>query len=561
MKILQKLIIGVVIAVLVVIIALYFGLQTRWGAGQIASWVSDKSGWHITFDRMRHHWSAPSRVVLENVRVGQANHPDTLVAQQVDFDLSTRQLTDPLHVDTLVLSQGALNLSPQASAIGIRADTLQLRDMALNSPGSAWELSAQKVNGGLRPWQPVSGNVLGTQAQFQLSAGSLTINGLPATNVLIDGGLNKDEVTLTNIGGDIARGTLTADARRQPDGHWQVNNLRMNNTRYQTDKPLLDFLAPLATLPAITFHRVDMTDAQLQGPDWALSGLNLSLNNLTLANGGWSSKDGGLSMNANEAIYGQIQLLDPIINASLNPQGMAIKQFTTRWQKGMVRASGHWWRNGQKLALDELVSAGLEYTLPEDWKAIWQSPLPAWLQEITVAHFSATRNLLIDTDPAFPFQLTGLDASGNNLVLVREGYWGIWGGDLALNAIASTFNRTDVRMPALTLNANLSTINISQIAGAVGKGKLAGTATIAQLPQRQTSLSLTGQAIPLDSLANWGWPAIPLQGDGNIQLVAQGNLQTGVPLAGTVNGTLTASDATGQQATQRMVNGQLAPGQ
>ena len=46
--------------------------------------------------------------------------------------------------------------------------------MAFNSPESDWDLSAQRVTGGVSPWAPEAGNVLGKKAQIQMSAGSLT---------------------------------------------------------------------------------------------------------------------------------------------------------------------------------------------------------------------------------------------------------------------------------------------------------------------------------------------------------------------------------------------------
>ena len=53
--------------------------------------------------------------------------------------------------------------------------TLLLNNMAFNSPNTEWDLSAQKVTGGVRPWDPEAGNVLGKKAQIQISAGSLTL--------------------------------------------------------------------------------------------------------------------------------------------------------------------------------------------------------------------------------------------------------------------------------------------------------------------------------------------------------------------------------------------------
>ena len=122
----------------------------------------------------------------------------TLVAKKVDIGLSSRQLTDPLHMDTITLVDGTLNLSPQTAPLPFQADRLQLNNMAFDSPNTEWDLSAQKVTGGVSPWQPEAGNVLGKKAQIQMSAGSLTLNGVPASNVLIQGDLNGKEVVLKN---------------------------------------------------------------------------------------------------------------------------------------------------------------------------------------------------------------------------------------------------------------------------------------------------------------------------------------------------------------------------
>lgn len=128
------------------------------------------------------------------------------MAKSVDIALSSRQLTEPRHVDTILLENGTLNLTDQTAPLPFKADRLQLRDMAFNSPNSEWKLSAQRVNGGVVPWSPEAGKVLGTKAQIQFSAGSLSLNDVPATNVLIEGSIDNDRVTLTNPGADIARG-------------------------------------------------------------------------------------------------------------------------------------------------------------------------------------------------------------------------------------------------------------------------------------------------------------------------------------------------------------------
>ncbi|EJM0060778.1 AsmA family protein [Salmonella enterica subsp. enterica serovar Infantis] len=561
MKLIGRLLLYVLIACLVVIFGFYFLLQTRWGADHVSNWVSENSGYHLTFDVMDHRFSAPSHLLLENVTFGRDGQPATLVAKTVDIGLSIRQLTAPLHVDTILLQDGTLNISVQTAPFPFEADRLQLRNMALNSPGSEWRLSAQRVNGGVMPWRPEAGRVLGNKAQIQLSAGSLTLNDVHATNVLIEGSIDHDQVMLNTVGADMARGALTGVARRNADGSWVVENLRLNDIRLQSDKSLSEFFAPLTTVPSLQIGRLEVTDSSLQGPDWAVTDLDLSLRNLTLRKEDWQSQEGKLSMNASEFIYGSLHLLDPILNAEFSPQGVALRQFTTRWEGGMVRTSGAWLRESKALILDDTAIAGLEYTLPENWKQLWMKPLPDWLNSLTLKKFSASRNLVIDIDPAFPWQITALDGYGANLELVQHHQWGVWSGNATLNAAAATFNRVDVRRPSLSLTANASTVNISDLSAFTGKGILEATASVSQLPQRQTQISLNGRGVPMDVLQQWGWPALPIAGDGNIQLTASGNIQADAPLKPTVNGQLHAVNAQKQQITQTMQVGVVSGGE
>lgn len=561
MKLIGRLLLYVLIACLVVIFGFYFLLQTRWGADHVSNWVSENSGYHLTFDVMDHRFSAPSHLLLENVTFGRDGKPATLVAKTVDIGLSIRQLTAPLHVDTILLQDGTLNISVQTAPFPFEADRLQLRNMALNSPGSEWRLSAQRVNGGIMPWRPEAGQVLGNKAQIQLSAGSLTLNDVPATNVLIEGSIDHNQVMLNTVGADMARGALTGVARRNADGSWVIENLRLNDIRLQSDKSLSEFFAPLTTVPSLQIGRLEVTDASLQGPDWAVTDLDLSLRNLTLHKEDWQSQEGKLSMNASEFIYGSLHFLDPILNAEFSPQGIALRQFTTRWEGGMVRTSGAWLREGKALILDDTAIAGLEYTLPENWKQLWMKPLPGWLNSLTLKKFSASRNLVIDIDPAFPWQITALDGYGANLELVQHHQWGVWSGNATLNAAAATFNRVDVRRPSLSLTANASTVNISDLSAFTEKGILEATASVSQLPQRQTQISLNGRGVPMDVLQQWGWPALPIAGDGNIQLTASGNIQADAPLKPTVNGQLHAVNAQKQQITQTMQAGVVSGGE
>lgn len=285
MKFIGKLILWLLVALLLVILAFYFLLQTRWGAREVSQWLTENTDYQVTFDAMDHRFSSPSHLLFRNVTFGRDGKPATLVAKAVDIGLSTRQVTDPLHVDTILLQDGTLNLSPSNAPLPFAADRLQLNNMAFNSPETGWELSAQRVNGSIAPWTPEAGNVLGKKTHLQVNAGSLTLNGVPTSNAVIEGDIDNGIVTLTSLGAEVARGSLAGNARRNADGSWVVDNLRLSDIRLQSDKTLVDFFAPLSTVPSLQIGRLEVVDARLQGPDWAVTDLDMNVRNLTLSQG------------------------------------------------------------------------------------------------------------------------------------------------------------------------------------------------------------------------------------------------------------------------------------
>lgn len=563
MKFLGKVLLTLLLLLVLSIVLCYVRLQTCWAAGWLSRWVSDNSEYRLSLGKIDHSWSQPGQVSFTDVTLGRAKQPAFLIAQQAVLGLSWRQLTEPRHFLSLNLQNGSLTLNNSTSPLPLQADTLRLTNMALNTTiepqnkADQWKVTGQQVNGGLIPWQPLPGNSLGENAQFQFSAGSLTINGITAEKLYLQGSIQKNALNLSNFGADIAQGELTGNASQSADGSWLVDRLRLSNIRLQTPATLEDVWNTFLQLPPITLKRFDLIDARVEGKNWAFNDLDLTLKNITFKQGDWQSDEGELSLNAGDIIKGNIHLIDPIATFTLSPAGVAINQFSTRWQDGLLRTQGNWLRDSHRLQLDELTLVALVYTLPTDWKQQWQQTLPNWLSEVYVSKLNANRNLLIDISPDFPFQITSLDAAGTNLLLAKNHQWGVWSGSLMLNAGNATFNKNDVRRPSLALSANEQQITVSDLSAFTKEGLLEATATIDQTPGRALSLALTGRSVDLNILQNWGWPALPLQGLGNLKLRISGNLTADKPLKPTINGSLQATDSHGQQVNQTMQNGEV----
>ncbi len=558
MKFLGRFFLTLLLLILLLLVICYVLVQTQWGAGWFSRWVSDKTAWHLSVSKIEHNFSSPAHIVLDDFSFGHDGQPAIVIAKRLDLGLALVQFSDALHFGSIEVQEGEINLANQTqlTALPIQANRLQLRNVHIESSHTPFPLSAQGVSGGIIPWKPVPENMLGSDAQFQMSAANLTFEGFSGGNVLLQGNITKRQLMLTNIGADLARGSVTGRAARDAQGNWKIDQLRLTGIRLQTDKSLNDFLRPLLTTPSIAITRLDMSDARLQGPDWAVTDLDLTLKGLTLRNGDWQSDEGYLAMNAGNFINGNLTLNDPILNAEFSARGIALTQFSSRWANGIVRASGNWVRSDRQLILDDLALAGLEYTLPHNWRERWQAPLPAWLGSVLVKHATANRNLIIDINPAFPFQMTALDGTADNLLLARQHQWGIWAGKASFNAAEATFNRTDLRHPSLTLVASDRQIEVTEMSAFSGKGLLEATATVGQTPQRPVTLNLKGQGVAANILENWGWPAVTLEGDSNLQLKLDGSLRHDAPLRPGISAGLTVTtDAGSLQQTMR--NGQI----
>ncbi|KAA8997411.1 AsmA family protein [Affinibrenneria salicis] len=558
MKFIGKLLLSLLLLILLAVVVLYVLLQTSWAAGWISQWVNQNSQYRLSLGKIEHSWTQPAHIQLNDVTLSRPDQSVILVAQQINAGLSVRQITEPHHFASLELRGGTLNLSDESLALPIEADILQLRTMAVQAQDGDLSINSQQVNGGITPWQPEPGYLMGRQGRFQLSARSLRLNDIPASQVLVQGEINNHQLNLSNFGADVAQGQLTGNAGRAEDGSWRINSLRLSNVRLQTGKTLEEFLQPAIHLPSVAISRFDLIDARLEGKEWAFNDLDITLQNVTLQQNDWQSEDGVLSFNASDMVNGRMHLIDPIVNLALSPAGVTIKQFSTRWEGGLLRTNGSWQRNSRHLTLNELVVAGMEYTLPIDWRERWQKTLPTWLTGISVTKFNASRNLLIDINPDFPFQITALDGYGSNLLLARDRQWGIWGGTLTLNGSDATFNKVDIRRPSLALSADDRQIALSDLSAFAKEGLLEAKVNIDQLPARNFTLDLTGRTVPADILTRWGWPATLPEQNSNLQLRIAGQLSINTTLKNSVQGTLDGAVTDGQNIHQRIQQGTVS---
>lgn len=554
MRFIRKLLFVVLCLILLAMVAVYFIGQTSYAAKWASQWVNDNTRYQLSLGHIDYDITDPSKVVLNSVELKQQEQPPLLIAKKVTLGLTANQWESPFHFSSLVLEEGALDLSSKtATTLNLSSDRLQLRNMALNIENADFNMQGERVNAGVVPWSLAGQNLPANDSHFELSADKLVVNGVETERALIQGDIKNHQILFNNVGADLGKGLLTASGQRTAEGKWQIESLRLSDVKYQSTLGLGALLAQISQLPGnaeIEIKRLDLLNTNIQGPGWALSDFSLSLKDVNLIKGSWQSSDGTAVMSAFDVVYGDQHWTNPVLNLALEQDVVKIKQFSSRWQDGLVRASGEWQRNTKVLMLDDVALTSLLYTLPEGWLSYLQQPLPDWLQELHIAKFSTNRSILIDINPEFPFQFTSVDASGNDLVMIKDRQFGMWAGQLNINASEATLNKIDLRHPSLVLTATPNSISFTEGSAFTKEGLLEGTATLSQRPERPLQLTLSGRSVPVNIMQSWGWQAIPLTGNGNISLQLNGNLKDKASGKPTLKGSLKMTNAEGQQLTQ-----------
>lgn len=555
MKLIGKVLLTLLLLLIFSMVSCYFLLQTSWAAGWIGRWISDNSSYRLSLKKIEHAWARPWQLSFNDVALTTRDKKTVLNAQHVVIDLKWRQFIHLRHfsigqLNRVLLKNGTLTFDNALPVLPFQADSLQLNNMTLITHVGQWQIAGQQVNAGFKPWQPQIGHPLGENSQFQLSANSLNINGIPAERIFVQGEIQNKVLTLSNFGASVAKGEMTGSASRSDDGSWKINQLQLSNIGLQTTQTVDEVWQKLIQLPLLTITHFDLINARLEGHNWLLSDLDLTLKNIKLNQGNWQSDNGELTLNAADIIRGDMHLVDPVMTLALSTNKVTINQFSTRWQDGLITGQGSWQLNNHRLQLDDLTIASLVYNLPTDWQQRWQQTLPHWLSEIYISKLMVNRNLLMDTSPDFPFQITSLDGFGTDLLLAQNHQWGIWAGKLKLNASDATFNKTDMRHLALEFTANNQHIDLHDLSAFTKDGLLEAKANIGQTPDRLFSLDLTGRSVELNILQNWGWPTLAQQGIGELKLKLNGSLAAGIPLKSAVRGSLQVEDRQGKHSYQ-----------
>lgn len=540
---------SVLLAVILVgFFSIYTVLHTQWGIKRLSSYLS-RGTYEITLDSISYSLRTPKQITLHALTLREKS-THSLLLNQATITLNFTPallwrigLWDRLHIRHGELNLDLLFFEKQV----VTASQLQLENVTIiHSKIPSFSILGTEINGNITPFAQLHPRKI-KPITFALTARHLHLGNLAIDNIILSGSIKNDQLVLSNIGGDIGHGFFLANAKRLPDGIWYIDNLQFSHLRLE-DPNIIDLLTQAHFfLPKMHFSSINITDSSANLPQLKIERANLELKNADY-DGGWRTEGTSVWFDADRVRWNDELFHDPEFLLHIGANTIHIDRASSQWRKGLISFNGsvqnNYWR------LNTLTISDVQFILPNQG---WEYMDHQWhflenIANLTIAQLTLKPSIVIDPNPEFPMQFSGLAATVQNIELIRNHQLNIWQGQGRLLADTASLNSIDIRYPEIILSAASASEDQTNIApkltfnALIEKGLVEGTLQSNLVSNIIAHLQLTANGVSSRVLIAWQMIHNPPTGD-----------QFSLDLSGTshpmdLNGILTIS---GQSSTQK----------
>lgn len=556
MKWLIKFVTYALLLLLLLFIAAYVGLQTRWGASYSSQFLSKFTDYDIHVGIMGHEFSNPGEFIFQDVKLASQNKDLSLDARQIVVDVNWRNIFSGTAIHRFVITQGELSatISPESTPLPISASILQFENSQLTLKQGDETISATGFTGGITPWKPTINHPFG-YGDFRFTANQLKINELPFKNVALTGKLQEQVTEISKASAYLNNGYIAGEGKVFTDGAITIDSLAMNKVGWENNVDFDTLFDAINSDRTIQIKNLELTNVDIQGKDWALSGLSTQIDQLSLVRGSWTSPKSKISFNVDQLVMKDQQLSTLIGDLNIDGDKLNINKLSGYYNKGVFNLSGAWQRNDQLLTINEGKLGGILYTLPETWLTFFAEPAPSWLSGLSIKKFTVSQSLLMNIQPEFPFEFTALSANIEDVDLIKQKQWGIWNGKATFNADSGTINQVLVRRPFLEVRQSGKSSAAASLTVSTDRGISKIGVLVKQEPKKVPFLlRASGTNIDLIDLNQWGWSGFPAQVIGDFDATLQGDFLA-PSVAKSLNGELMAMPLQGKRLYRTVVKG------
>ncbi|MDB9567073.1 AsmA family protein [Providencia rettgeri] len=556
MKWLIKLTTYALLLLLLLFIFTYIGLQTRWGASYTSQFLSKFTDYDIDVGIMGHEFSNPGEFIFQDVKLANKNSDLSLDSRQIVLDVNWRNLFSGTAIKRLVITQGTLSttVTPDTILLPISANILQFENSQITLKKDNDTVQVTGFTGGITPWKPAESSPFG-YGDFRFTANQLKFNDLSFKNVAITGKLQQQGTEISQASAYLNNGYIAGAGKVLKDGTITVDSLTMNKVGWENKVDFDSLFDAITSEKSLQIKKVELTNIDIQGKDWALSGLSTEIDQLSFVRGSWTSSESNIRFNVDQFVVKDQQLSTLIGDLKINGDSLNINKLSGYYNKGVFNLSGSWQRNDRILTIDEGKLAGILYTLPENWLSFFAEPTPPWLSGLSIKKFTLSQSLLMNIQPQFPFELTALSGNIENIDLIKQKQWGIWSGKATFTADSGTINQVLVRRPFIEVRQSGKSSAAASLTVSTDKGISKVGLLVKQEPKKVPFLlRASGSNIDLVDLNQWGWAGFPAQVIGDFDATLQGDLLA-PSVAKSLNGELMAVPLQGKRLFRTVVNG------
>ncbi|MEX0437314.1 AsmA family protein [Providencia rettgeri] len=556
MKWLIKLTTYALLLLLLLFIFTYIGLQTRWGASYTSQFLSKFTDYDIDVGIMGHEFSNPGEFIFQDVKLANKNSDLSLDSRQIVLDVNWRNLFSGTAIKRLVITQGTLSttVTPDTILLPISANILQFENSQITLKKDNDTVQVTGFTGGITPWKPAESSPFG-YGDFRFTANQLKFNDLSFKNVAITGKLQQQGTEISQASAYLNNGYIAGAGKVLKDGTITVDSLTMNKVGWENKVDFDSLFDAITSEKSLQIKKVELTNIDIQGKDWALSGLSTEIDQLSFVKGSWTSSESNIRFNVDQFVVKDQQLSTLIGDLKINGDSLNINKLSGYYNKGVFNLSGSWQRNDRILTIDEGKLAGILYTLPENWLSFFAEPTPPWLSGLSIKKFTLSQSLLMNIQPQFPFELTALSGNIENIDLIKQKQWGIWSGKATFTADSGTINQVLVRRPFIEVRQSGKSSAAASLTVSTDKGISKVGLLVKQEPKKVPFLlRASGSNIDLVDLNQWGWAGFPAQVIGDFDATLQGDLLA-PSVAKSLNGELMAVPLQGKRLFRTVVNG------
>ncbi|MEQ4654315.1 AsmA family protein [Providencia rettgeri] len=556
MKWLIKLTTYALLLLLLLFIFTYIGLQTRWGASYTSQFLSKFTDYDIDVGIMGHEFSNPGEFIFQDVKLANKNSDLSLDSRQIVLDVNWRNLFSGTAIKRLVITQGTLSTTviPDTILLPISANILQFENSQITLKKDNDTVQVTGFTGGITPWKPAESSPFG-YGDFRFTANQLKFNDLSFKNVAITGKLQQQGTEISQASAYLNNGYIAGAGKVLKDGTITVDSLTMNKVGWENKVDFDSLFDAITSEKSLQIKKVELTNIDIQGKDWALSGLSTEIDQLSFVKGSWTSSESNIRFNVDQFVVKDQQLSTLIGDLKINGDSLNINKLSGYYNKGVFNLSGSWQRNDRILTIDEGKLAGILYTLPENWLSFFAEPTPPWLSGLSIKKFTLSQSLLMNIQPQFPFELTALSGNIENIDLIKQKQWGIWSGKATFTADSGTINQVLVRRPFIEVRQSGKSSAAASLTVSTDKGISKVGLLVKQEPKKVPFLlRASGSNIDLVDLNQWGWAGFPAQVIGDFDATLQGDLLA-PSVAKSLNGELMAVPLQGKRLFRTVVNG------